>query len=86
MSSSIEELKKTVLQAVEQAPLSKKIEEVAVETDVDDDGTEFLRVNLSMRGSKDEPDEAFEALLEKIENAILAVDERYPSVRFLDAA
>lgn len=84
--SSIEELKQIVEAAIKSAPASKQIRSVNIEPEVDDEGTEFLRVILGVRDEGQQDEEALEALLEKIEGALLEIDSRYPSVRFQDAA
>lgn len=79
-------LKAAVLSAIEGNPLAKAVQDVQVEPAIDEDNDSFLRVELQVRLPDRDVDAELEALLEKIEEAIAAVDERYASVRFLDAA
>ena len=79
-------LRAAVLSAIEGNPLAKAVQDVQVEPAVDEDNDSFLRVELQVRLPDRDVDAELEALLEKIEEAIAAVDERYASVRFLDAA
>jgi hypothetical protein len=65
--------------------LRKGMESVSVEPAEDKDGDEYLLVTVRLASSKIE-DEALEKLLEDIESEVAGLDERYPSVRFLDAA
>jgi hypothetical protein len=41
---------------------------------------------VQLKPRKEPNDKALEALLETIEGAVGAIDQRYPSVRFVDAA
>lgn len=86
MSSTVEALENTVSDAIRGGGLAKDIRAVQVEPDTDAEGNEVLRVLIQMKRHRGDADEEMEQLLEKIESAILAIDDRYPSVRFLDAA
>ncbi len=61
------------------------IEAVSVEPAENEDGEEYLLVTVRL-ASADADDETLERLLEDIEAAVANLDDRYPSVRFLDAA
>lgn len=65
--------------------LPKGVETVSVEPSEDEDGDEYLLVTVKL-ANPDIDDEALEKLLEDIESEVAGLDERYPSVRFLDAA
>lgn len=86
MSSNVETLESTVTDAIRGGALADDIRGVRVEPDTDAEGNEILRILIQMKRPRHDIDEEMERLLEKIETAILAIDERYPSVRFLDAA
>jgi len=86
MNTSVEDLESIVSDTIRGGALAKDIQEVRVEPGVDADGNEILRVLVQMKREQEDTDEELESLLEKIEAAILEIDERYPSVRFLDAA
>ena len=86
MQSDLATLKERVIEATKASRSSVKIEDVVLESDRDDEGTDFLRVLVQVNPSEKTADADLETLLEAIEDAISAVDERYPSVRFLDAA
>jgi hypothetical protein len=86
MQIELETLKQRIIEATKQSTVAAQVENVALEADRDEEGTDFLRVIVQVK-NLDHTDEAdFEALLEAIERAVSAVDERYPSVRFSDAA
>lgn len=65
--------------------LPKGVSGVSVEPAESDEGDEYLLVTVQL-ASHDVDDEALEKLLEEIEAEVAGLDERYPSVRFLDAA
>jgi len=86
MNAVSENLMRAVRRAIESGPLADTVRDVQIEPGCDEDDEEFLRVVLSMRLPHKNVDAQLEALLERIEEAVAAVDDRYPSVRFLDAA
>lgn len=86
MQTDLDTLKKQVLEATKQSRIAAQVENVFVESDRDEEGADFLRVIVTVRDVDNSIDAEFEALLESIERAVGAVDERYASVRFADAA
>jgi len=86
MQADIATVRQRVLQAAKESRVAAQVEDVVVETDRDDEGTDFLRVLVQVKDSEKASEADLEALLEAIENAVGIVDQRYPSVRFLDAA
>jgi len=65
--------------------LPKRVDSVSVEPAENEEGDEYLLVTVRL-STADVDDEALERLLEDIESEVAGLDERYPSVRFLDAA
>lgn len=86
MQADLGTLKKQVLEAAKRPSIKAQIEDVLLEPDRDDDGADFLRVLVQVKHSPPPADEDLEDLLEAIEDAVSEIDERYPSVRFADAA
>ena len=86
MSADLATLRQKVLEATSGSIVGSEITDVDLEPDHDDQGTEFLRVVVQLKNSRRSTDEDFEALIEAIEKAVADVDDRYPSVRFADAA
>jgi hypothetical protein len=86
MQADLDTLKRRILEAAKESAVADQVEEILLEADRDDEGNDFLRVIVQVKDSEDTSDADFEALLESIESAVGAVDERYPSVRFADAA
>jgi len=65
--------------------LPKRVDSVTVEPAENEEGDEYLLVTVKL-STADIDDEALEKLLEDIESEVANLDDRYPSVRFLDAA
>ena len=86
MQSDLDSLKLRVLEAARESAVADQVEDVSLEVGRDDEGNPFLRVVVQVKSCVDKADADFEALLESIESTVGAVDERYPSVRFADAA
>jgi hypothetical protein len=86
MKADLDTLKQRVLATARRSAVAAQIEDVVLEPDRDEEGTDFLRVVVQLKNLDHTVDSDFEALLEAIESTVGAVDERYPSVRFLDAA
>lgn len=86
MMDTTKTLRDTILRVVQKSALQRIVQDVAVEPDFDEDGDEFLRVLVTMKTDDPKLDDQLESLLESIEVAVLDIDSRYPSVRFLDAA
>ncbi len=88
MQTGLVKLKERILEAIKTSPLAAQVkdEDVALEQGRDDENEEFLRVTVQIKERKNITDADFESLLEAIESAVSDLDERYPSVRFSDAA
>ena len=86
MEADTASVRDTVMRAVQAGPLAGAVRSVQVERARAEDDDEFLRVELIVELPDRNVDAELEALLERIEDAVAAVDDRYASVRFLDAA
>jgi hypothetical protein len=86
MQIDLDTLKQRVLETARRSAVATKVEDVVLEPDRDEEGTDFLRVVVQLNNMEGIVDSEFEALLEAIERTVGDIDERYPSVRFLDAA
>jgi hypothetical protein len=86
MQTDLATLKERVLEATRKSAVAAQIKDVVLESDRDDEGTDFLRVIVQLKDVKAPVEADFEALLEIIEKTVETIDERYPSVRFSDAA
>lgn len=80
------DIQKNVSDAARKGSLATLIRDVLVEPDKDEFDDEFLRVEIKLGRTEKDIDSELEAVIERVEEAVAAVDDRYPSVRFLDAA
>jgi len=86
MQTDLATLTKLVRETTDKSPIAKKVTKVELEPDQDRDGTDYLRVIIRLKDGDAADDAELEKLLEAIERTVAEKDERYPSVRFLDAA
>jgi len=86
MQTDLETLRQVVIETARKSPVGEKVEDVALEIAQDRDGDEYLRVMIRLK-SIDEADRPTRIeLMEAIQDAVIEIDERFPSVRFPDAA
>ena len=86
MQAELSTLKSRVVDLVRGSAVGERVGDVVLETDRYDDGGDFLRVILEMKSFDGLSDADLAAVIEAIERAVGELDERYPSVRFADAA
>ena len=79
-------LKKRVEDVTHDTPVGDRIKNIVLEADRDNEGSDFLRVILEVSSLDDVKIEDLEPVVESIETALLELDDRFPSVRFADAA
>lgn len=84
MAAEQENIQVAILKLISRQ-LPKGVRAVNVEPAENEEGGEYWLVTVEL-ASADIDDEALEKLLEEIEAEVANLDERYPSVRFLDAA
>lgn len=84
MATNSEKINKAVSDLIRRR-LQKLVESVSVDPAEDEEGDEYLLVTVKL-STAEVDDEALEKLLEEIESKVASLDDRYPSVRFLDAA
>jgi hypothetical protein len=80
------ELKCRIEAIIKASPLGSRVTHVDVEPDEDGEGGSFLRVSLQLEHPETLNWDEVEPLISSIEESVAAVDERFPSVRFADAA
>ena len=86
MQTDLAILKQLVIETAKKSPLSERVQGVELESDRDNDGAEYLRVMIRVKNVAEPDYAALSNLLEAIESAVGERDDRYPSVRFPDAA
>lgn len=86
MITETESLTSKIVEMVHASRVAADVTNVAVEPDADNDGIAFLKVKITLKDTDKADDADLDALVECIEDAVLEIDDRYPSIRFLDAA
>jgi hypothetical protein len=85
-TSDLSELRNRIAKVAKDSHVGKHLQDVHVEAEEDTPGAEFLRVTLSMDHLDDLELDDLEPLIRSIEDDVAKVDDRYPSVRFAEAA
>ncbi len=86
MQTDLETLRRVVIETTRKSPVGKKMEDVALEPAQNSEGDEYLRVMIRLTSIDEADYPMLVKLIESIEDAVGELDERYPSVRFPDAA
>ncbi len=86
MQTDLETLRKVVIDTAKKSPVGEKVEGVEIESDRYDESGDFLRVMIWLKSTDKADYPALAKLIEAIEDAVRELDDRYPSVRFPDAA
>ena len=86
MQADILTLKDRVFTATQKSPLAQHVKDVVLEADQDDEGGDFIRIILEVESLDKAKEADLEALIESIEKTVGDIDDRFPSVRFADAA
>lgn len=86
MQANLETIEKEVSMAARRSAVSSHLSKIIVEPDQEEDGTTILRVVVEVKDGDTASDADFALLLETIEDVVGNIDERYASVRFVDAA
>ena len=86
MQTDLETLRQVVIDTAKKSPVGEKVEGVEIESDHYDETGDFLRVMIWLKSTDKADYPALAKLIEAIEDAVRELDDRYPSVRFPDAA
>jgi len=79
-------IKKLIAEAADKAAIGKAVERIELEADHYDGGSDFLRITLYLRELEKIENKQLAKVIETVEEALLEKDERFPSVRFAEAA
>jgi hypothetical protein len=79
-------LRKRVSDIARKSAIGRLLSDVTLEADRDDEGSDFLRIVVELKTLDEVRDEDIDTLVASIEKAVSDLDERFPSVRFADAA
>jgi hypothetical protein len=80
------ELESRVSEIIRRSPLNSRALGVKIEAEDDIEGGEFLRVIVKLRGSQRLNYRKVAPVLDEIRDTVAEADERFPSVRFQEAA
>lgn len=84
--ADLAELERRIEAISKNSAFGSRVKQVEVEADEDGEGGAFLRVLLHLDHSEGLDWDQVEPLVRSIEESVAAVDERFPSIRFADAA
>ena len=80
--ADLSELRRRVLDIVGRSPVSPSLKDVSITANGYDDTADFLDVAIELEALDDVPDEILLRLIVDIENELIPIDQRFPSVRF----
>lgn len=83
---SLDEVKAQLLAALAGTPLDKLVRDVAVEAVVDQDGIDMLRITLTVHKPNHIDSHEALAVVRRLQDIVLESDDRFPSIRFAEAA
>ncbi len=83
--ANLDQLRRRIVETTQASQLRASIGKISLEPAADDDGEAFLRVIIELADDRASPSELL-VLLESIEDMISQIDDRYPSIRFSEAA
>ncbi len=86
MQTDLETLKRLVDETARKSSVGDKVKSVELEPASSGEGDEYLRVMFRLKSTKETDYPELAKLIKAIEDAVGKLDERYPSVRFPDAA
>ena len=84
--ADLTDLQRRITKLVRSSPIGGRVRNVSIEAEDEGAGGSFLRVVVEMTDLENLAEEEAEPVVQSIENAVEEVDERFPSVRFADAA
>lgn len=85
MKSDLAELRARVLDVIRDTALGERVRQAHLEADFDTEGTDFLRVILETESLKGLSNADLLAMIARIEDALGGLDDRFASVRLVDA-
>jgi hypothetical protein len=84
--SELSDLRARIIKIAKKSTIGGRVQDVIVESDDYGDGTDFLRVSVQLRNIDTITVEDVEPLVKSIEDVVAKLDDRFPSVRFSEAA
>jgi hypothetical protein len=86
MQADFDVLRQRINDAVHESALSKLVNDIVIEADQDEQGDDFLRITLGLQSSHRVRATDLTKLVREIRTVVGDVDDRFPTVRFADAA
>lgn len=86
MQTDLSKLRSRVEEVAQRSALADRLDGVTLEADRDNEGSDFLRVIIELKQLDAVRDEDLVGLMDAVEEAVSALDDRFPSVRFAEAA
>lgn len=86
MKRDLAELRRQALEAVQSTQTAGEVADITLEPAEDTDGWEFLRVIVQLKADSNPSDDELLALQDALQDRLIDLDERFPSVRFPNAA
>lgn len=86
MRRDLSELREQALDAVRSTETAHDVADITLEQGEDNDGWQFLRVMVQLKAEAKPTDDDLLALQDAVQDRLIDLDERFPSVRFPDAA
>lgn len=79
-------IEKLVAAAAEQAAIGNAVDRIELEADQSEGGSDFLRITLYLKQLEKIEDKQLLAVIKSVEDNLIEKDERFPSIRFAEAA
>jgi hypothetical protein len=84
--ADLTDLRNRIAGLAKESAVGGRFQNVVVEPNYDEDGGDFLRVVIKLKDLSAVEAQDVEPLIKSIEEAVAEIDERFPSVRFDEAA
>lgn len=82
----LRKIRDRVAEVAKDSAVADRVDEITIEADSDNEGSDFLRVVVTLKDLDTVDDGNLERLIEAVEDAVSVLDDRFPSVRFAEAA
>ena len=85
MHADVDQIKGEVLPLAQSRDVARSLDDIVVESDEDNLGFDFLRIQVKIAEGRHPSDEELIELLQSIEEVVSHIDQRTVSVRFDEA-
>ncbi len=84
--ANLTELRGLIFEIAKRSQVGERVQDVTVEADDYGEGTEYLRVQVQLENLENVRSNDVDPLVQSIEERVAEIDDRFPSVRFSEAA